>query len=203
MAAWQENITPHRLEGRYPGMYLAGVYNRVASEAAGEVLAEEHMVNAPNCLPGGLRLSPGQRWSAGGMIVLCERHTQNLQRAVLERRLLLEAADERRLEVVTLLGWSGVLKVRSGVNACVRNRTIEYYLTRTAHGSTLSRVAHASVLAAVDADRAWDSLREALDADLEDTQHGTPRAGIHLGAMAGSIDVIHRLPPQAQGSAAS
>jgi trehalose/maltose hydrolase-like predicted phosphorylase len=72
------------------------------------------------------------------------------------------------------------------------NQTIEYYLARTAHGSTLSRVAHASVLAALDADRAWDSFREALDADLDDTQHGTTRAGIHLGAMAGTIDVIQR-----------
>ncbi|MDT9120968.1 hypothetical protein RSW84_26375, partial [Escherichia coli] len=49
-----------------------------------------------------------------------------------------------------------------------------------------------SVLAAVDADRAWDSFREALDADLDDTQHGTTSAGIHLGAMAGTIDVIQR-----------
>jgi len=72
------------------------------------------------------------------------------------------------------------------------NTTIEYYLARTAHGSTLSRVAHASVLAGLDADRAWDSFREALDADLDDTQHGTTRAGIHLGAMAGSIDVVQR-----------
>jgi trehalose/maltose hydrolase-like predicted phosphorylase len=44
----------------------------------------------------------------------------------------------------------------------------------------------------VDADRAWDSFREALDADLDDTQHGTTRAGIHLGAMAGTIDVVQR-----------
>lgn len=72
------------------------------------------------------------------------------------------------------------------------DRTVEYYLARTAHGSTLSRVAHASVLASVDPDRAWDSFREALDADLDDTQHGTTKAGIHLGAMAGSIDVVQR-----------
>lgn len=72
------------------------------------------------------------------------------------------------------------------------DRTIEYYLARTAHGSTLSRVAHASVLAALDPERAWDSFREALDADLDDTQHGTTKAGIHLGAMAGTIDVVQR-----------
>ncbi|NUS35652.1 MAG: HAD-IA family hydrolase [Pseudarthrobacter sp.] len=95
-----------------------------------------------------------------------------------------------------LLGHEGVVSILQrlgyGFSQEQLNRTIEYYLARTAHGSTLSRVAHASVLAALDADRAWDSFREALDADLDDTQHGTTRAGIHLGAMAGTIDVVQR-----------
>ncbi|MHA7240405.1 beta-phosphoglucomutase family hydrolase [Arthrobacter sp. TMS1-12-1] len=71
-------------------------------------------------------------------------------------------------------------------------RTVEYYLARVAHGSTLSRVAHASVLAASYPERAWATFREALDADLDDTQGGTTRTGIHLGAMAGSVDVVQR-----------
>jgi beta-phosphoglucomutase family hydrolase len=71
-------------------------------------------------------------------------------------------------------------------------RNVDFYLARTAHGSTLSRVAHASVLAQIDPERAWATFREALDADLDDTQGGTTRAGIHLGAMAGSIDVVQR-----------
>lgn len=70
--------------------------------------------------------------------------------------------------------------------------TVDYYLARTAHGSTLSRVAHASVLAAKDPERAWNTFREALSADLDDTQGGTTRTGIHLGAMAGTIDVVQR-----------
>ncbi|MHC6592389.1 HAD-IA family hydrolase [Arthrobacter sp. C152] len=95
-----------------------------------------------------------------------------------------------------LLGHEGLVGIMQRLGYAFSqeqlNRTIEYYLARTAHGSTLSRVAHASVLAALDADRAWDSFREALDADLDDTQHGTTRAGIHLGAMAGTIDVVQR-----------
>jgi beta-phosphoglucomutase family hydrolase len=70
--------------------------------------------------------------------------------------------------------------------------TVDYYLARTAHGSTLSRVAHASVLAAKDPERAWSTFREAMSADLDDTQGGTTRTGIHLGAMAGTIDVVQR-----------
>ncbi|HSL35948.1 MAG TPA: glycosyl hydrolase family 65 protein, partial [Arthrobacter sp.] len=70
--------------------------------------------------------------------------------------------------------------------------TVDFYLARTAHGSTLSRVAHASVLAQRDPERAWAVFREALDADLDDTQGGTTSSGIHLGAMAGTIDVVQR-----------
>lgn len=95
-----------------------------------------------------------------------------------------------------LLGGSGLITVLDQLGYRMTEaqlaRTVEYYLARTAHGSTLSRVAHASVLAAVDPDRAWESYREALDADLDDTQHGTTKAGIHLGAMAGTVDVIQR-----------
>ncbi|AUZ34956.1 family 65 glycosyl hydrolase [Arthrobacter sp. PGP41] len=128
---------------RYAGMYLAGVFNRVAAKVADEVLVEEHMVNAPDCLPLDLRPADGQWWSAGGMVVLRERRSLDLQRAVLERRLLLETGDKRRMEVVqtrfvsmaephllaletkiTPLGWSGAMEVRSGVDAGVRNANI-------------------------------------------------------------------------------
>ncbi|MDD1478577.1 HAD-IA family hydrolase [Arthrobacter sp. H16F315] len=71
-------------------------------------------------------------------------------------------------------------------------RTVEYYLARTANGSTLSRVVHASVLARIDETRAWQVFREALVADLDDTQGGTTREGIHLGAMSGTVDVVVR-----------
>ena len=71
-------------------------------------------------------------------------------------------------------------------------RTVDYYLARTAHGSTLSRVVHASVLASFGRPSAWNEFREALDADIDDTQGGTTGRGIHLGAMAGSIDIVLR-----------
>lgn len=71
-------------------------------------------------------------------------------------------------------------------------RTVEYYIARTAHGSTLSRVVHASVLARMDPTRGWEVFRDALAADLDDTQGGTTGEGIHLGAMAGTIDVVGR-----------
>ena len=71
-------------------------------------------------------------------------------------------------------------------------RTIDYYLARTANGSTLSRVVHAWVLARRDRARSWSLFSDALRADLDDTQGGTTREGIHLGAVASTIDLVLR-----------
>lgn len=70
--------------------------------------------------------------------------------------------------------------------------TVDYYLARTAHGSTLSRLVHAWVLARTDRAGSWNLLRESLLADLDDTQGGTTAEGIHLGAMAGGLDALQR-----------
>lgn len=71
-------------------------------------------------------------------------------------------------------------------------RTIAYYEPRTSHGSTLSRVVHAWVQARHDPARSWDQFVEALRADVADVQGGTTKEGIHLGAMAGTVDLIQR-----------
>ncbi len=71
-------------------------------------------------------------------------------------------------------------------------RTIDYYLQRTSHGSTLSRVVHSWVLARSDREGSWKFYEDALRGDLDDTQGGTTAEGIHLGAMAGTVDLLQR-----------
>jgi alpha,alpha-trehalase len=71
-------------------------------------------------------------------------------------------------------------------------KNIEYYLNRTSHGSTLSRVVHSWVLARSDRVRSWELFCEALKSDIEDIQGGTTPEGIHLGAMAGTVELITR-----------
>ncbi len=71
-------------------------------------------------------------------------------------------------------------------------RTVNYYISRTSHGSTLSRLAHAWVLARTDRAMSWWLFTQALEADLADTQRGTTREGVHIGAMAGTADMILR-----------
>ncbi|WP_323385000.1 glycoside hydrolase family 65 protein [Streptomyces calidiresistens] len=71
-------------------------------------------------------------------------------------------------------------------------RTIDYYLARTSHGSTLSAVVHAWVLARAHRERAVEFFLRALESDIADIQGGTTAEGIHLGAMAGSVDLLQR-----------
>jgi trehalose 6-phosphate phosphatase len=71
-------------------------------------------------------------------------------------------------------------------------RTVDYYLARTSDGSTLSTVVHAWVLARVHRDRALEYFVEALRSDVADVQGGTTPEGIHLAAMAGSVDLLQR-----------
>jgi trehalose/maltose hydrolase-like predicted phosphorylase len=71
-------------------------------------------------------------------------------------------------------------------------RTIDYYLRRTSHGSTLSRVVHSWVLARSDRERSWGFFEDALRSDLDDAQGGTTAEGVHLGAMAGTVDLLQR-----------
>jgi alpha,alpha-trehalase len=79
-----------------------------------------------------------------------------------------------------------------GFDATTIPRTVDYYLERTSHGSTLSRVVHSWVLARSDRERSWEFFEDALHSDLDDTQGGTTAEGVHLGAMAGTVDLLQR-----------
>jgi trehalose/maltose hydrolase-like predicted phosphorylase len=71
-------------------------------------------------------------------------------------------------------------------------RTIDYYDERTSHGSTLSFIAHAGVLAAIDPESSWERFMVALESDVGDVQGGTTKEGIHMGVMSGTLDLIQR-----------
>ncbi|QDG53843.1 trehalose-phosphatase [Persicimonas caeni] len=71
-------------------------------------------------------------------------------------------------------------------------RNVDYYLERTAHGSSLSRIVHSWVEADRNPARGWGLFTEALLNDVADTQGGTTPEGIHLGAMAGTVDIVER-----------
>ncbi|MFH1821212.1 MAG: trehalose-phosphatase [Methanobacteriota archaeon] len=71
-------------------------------------------------------------------------------------------------------------------------KNIAYYLARTSNGSSLSRVVHSWVEASLNRERSWRLFIQALETDIGDIQGGTTREGIHLGAMAGCLDIVRR-----------
>ncbi|AGA32775.1 Trehalose-6-phosphate phosphatase [Thioalkalivibrio nitratireducens DSM 14787] len=71
-------------------------------------------------------------------------------------------------------------------------RNVQYYLARTSHGSTLSQLVHSWVMARSDRSHSWNLFQRVLDSDIADIQGGTTPEGIHVGAMAGSVDLVQR-----------
>jgi trehalose/maltose hydrolase-like predicted phosphorylase len=51
---------------------------------------------------------------------------------------------------------------------------------------------HSWVLARSDRERSWELFLDALKSDISDIQGGTTPEGIHLGAMAGTVDIVQR-----------
>lgn len=67
-------------------------------------------------------------------------------------------------------------------------KNLDYYLKRTSHGSTLSRVVHTKLAdMAGDKGFSWQLYQESLFSDYQDIQGGTTAEGIHTGVMASTI----------------
>ncbi|WP_127849320.1 glycoside hydrolase family 65 protein [Lacticaseibacillus hulanensis] len=74
------------------------------------------------------------------------------------------------------------------------DRNLQYYLDRTTHGSTLSRIVYAYLdRIAGHTNLSWRLFRQALFSDYYDIQGGTTAEGIHLGVMGATLDVAQRL----------
>jgi len=65
------------------------------------------------------------------------------------------------------------------------SRNLHYYLNRTSHGSSLSRVVHGQLAQLINNEElSWELYKEALGSDFVDIQGGTTGEGIHTGVMA-------------------
>jgi len=74
------------------------------------------------------------------------------------------------------------------INEHILKKNYEYYISRTSHGSTLSRVVHAYLANILgDHDLGWQLYSEALESDYTDIQGGTTAEGIHAGVMGGTV----------------
>jgi len=94
------------------------------------------------------------------------------------------------------LGTTEVTKIIKGMGhsfpETYTRKNFSYYIQRTSHGSTLSRLVHARLAWELGMqDSGWELYMDALRSDLVDIQGGTTGEGIHCGVMAGTVyDVI-------------
>jgi trehalose/maltose hydrolase-like predicted phosphorylase len=79
------------------------------------------------------------------------------------------------------------------VSTDLMRKNFEYYRSRTVHGSTLSRVVDAWVSSRLERASSLDTAKRALFTDLCHFNASSSTAeGIHLGAMAGAVDIFQR-----------
>jgi beta-phosphoglucomutase family hydrolase len=86
------------------------------------------------------------------------------------------------VRVIQSLGYS--------INQDFIQKNFDYYLARTSHGSTLSRVVHSALANKLGQEDLADSLYDdALFSDYKDVQGGTTGEGIHTGVMGATLCV--------------
>jgi len=73
-------------------------------------------------------------------------------------------------------------------------RNYDYYVKRTSHGSTLSKVVHSAILKYLHIHKKdmWDWFLQALESDIHDTQGGTTAEAVHCGVMGGTLDILFK-----------
>jgi len=133
-------------EFHYPGTYLAGGYDRQATEIAGRSIDNEDLVNLPNWLALGFRIDGADWFDLKAVEILEYRQVLDLQRGMLERAVAFRDAagrrtrlEQRRLvhvgephlaaleTVLTAENWSGPLEVRSALDGRVENAGVARY----------------------------------------------------------------------------
>jgi trehalose/maltose hydrolase-like predicted phosphorylase len=72
------------------------------------------------------------------------------------------------------------------------HRSLDHYRKLTTHNSSLSEVSYAAGLAFFDVEASWQIWRSSLGPDLDPAHAEGTAEGLHLGAMAASLDVLQR-----------
>ncbi len=90
--------------------------------------------------------------------------------------------QEELKQIFARLGWAYTQETL--------RKTVVYYDARTSHGSTLSFVTSAGVYSEIDLTTSWERYLVALESDPGDVQGGTTAEGIHMGVIAGTLDLV-------------
>ncbi len=81
-----------------------------------------------------------------------------------------------------------------GFDMDILKKNYNYYVQRTSHGSTLSKVVHCYISDILgQSKQSWKWYCEVLNSDINDIQGGTTPEGIHTGVMGGSIYIAIKM----------
>ncbi len=130
----------------YPGIYRAGLYNRLESHLEVESVQEESLVNLPNWLPLTFRIEGGDWFSVDQVEILSYRQTLDLRQGVLHREIQFCDRQGRQTRLheqrlvsmkqphlaglqieLTAENWSGNIEIRSALDGQVENNNVSRY----------------------------------------------------------------------------
>jgi trehalose/maltose hydrolase-like predicted phosphorylase len=70
-------------------------------------------------------------------------------------------------------------------------KNYDYYIRRTSHGSSMSRVVYCYLASTLKKPKeSWRLFQDVLKSDIYDVQGGTTPEGIHAGVMGGSVNLV-------------
>ena len=195
----------------YPGTYVAGLYNRLPSEVSDRITEDESLVNVPNWLPFTIA-TPDSAWLGDdGLSILADDHHLDLRGGTLHRSLRFQDAEGRitRVEqrrfmhlerhefatlesVITPENWSGELRVRSGIEAGVKNFGVPRYQQLSSVHLKVKELRHAGDIALAITETVQSKTRIAVAARL--SVHGAqdllPK-GVHITQRVSGTWVGH------------
>lgn len=130
----------------YPGVYVAGVYNKLATNIAGRTIKNEDMVNCPNWTFLSFRIGNGEWFLPSESEILSFRQELDMYRGILKRRMRfrnrkgqITSVETTRLVhmefphlaainyIITPENYSDWITVRSMLDGAVKNTGVERY----------------------------------------------------------------------------
>ncbi|MCD4745703.1 MAG: beta-phosphoglucomutase family hydrolase [Bacteroidales bacterium] len=130
----------------YPGTYIAGIYNRLTSLAAGREIENEDFVNCPNWLPINFKIGNDDWFDVNETEYIHFHKKLNFKNGVLFRKIIVKDKKGREVLIeskriasmdnphlaclsykITPLNFSKKITVRSGLNGVIINNGVERY----------------------------------------------------------------------------
>lgn len=131
----------------YPGTYISGVYNKLATRIAGKTIKNEDFVNCPNWLPFTFKIEKSD-WINPALAEKIHKWNQelNFKTAILKRTVTFSTKDKKRTTIIEERlvdmscphraairymirpeNYSGRVVVRAGLDASVENTGVSRY----------------------------------------------------------------------------